>query len=330
MAIGTTMVPSSAPLQRVRFKHREFVKTLTQAASGADERVLLKLQPGSAKTFPWLSSIAMRFEKYRFHKLRFTYIAECPTTVSGAINMIPDYDPEDDNSTMTVPEMMSFADVVRTNAWKPAVCQLQTGKMPRDTLFTRNDDTTPEDIRLSDSGSLLVQHSLATSGPFGSLWVDYDVSLCIPQQEESSVPYICNDYTPGGIDHPFATVDQTKESGLTVEYDALNPSTRFYLKKAGTYLWKLIGRGTNIVDAYAQLLVPGTTKAGDSIEIGTVDVDATETEHVAKITIAERAPGESWAAIAWAGVTGASAALTKVYSHLTKVDPNYGFGSSSF
>ena len=51
-----------------------------------------RINPGSALTFSWLSSIALSFEFYRFKKLKFHYITRSPTTRSDSLIMSPDYD----------------------------------------------------------------------------------------------------------------------------------------------------------------------------------------------------------------------------------------------
>lgn len=54
-----------------------------------------RINPADGATFPWLSGVARKYEKYRFRKLKFTMVPHAPTTASGTLGMYVDYDPSD-------------------------------------------------------------------------------------------------------------------------------------------------------------------------------------------------------------------------------------------
>jgi hypothetical protein len=53
------------------------------------------VNPGIASTFPWLSTIALNYSKYKFKMLRFIYVPNVPTSIGGSAYIYLSYDSTD-------------------------------------------------------------------------------------------------------------------------------------------------------------------------------------------------------------------------------------------
>lgn len=133
-------------------------------------------------TFPWLSSIARRFERYRFVGLKFHFEPTCPTTTAGYFAMYLDY-----NATDSGPDTYQAFMANNGAITGPLYHSHQISVNPslvreRGFLFTRDDFT-------SSTGGLL-NYDLATlyyvcvssdTLGKGALYVTYEVELMQPQ-----------------------------------------------------------------------------------------------------------------------------------------------------
>lgn len=60
----------------VRVSHREYVMDITAPANGAlFNPMVYTVNPGDSSIFPWLSSLAILFEQYKFHGLVFEFVS---------------------------------------------------------------------------------------------------------------------------------------------------------------------------------------------------------------------------------------------------------------
>jgi hypothetical protein len=79
--------------------HREYVADITGSSSAFAVAAAFPMNPGIALTFPWLSQIASRYESYKFIKCKFLFKTERPTTESGYVALVPDFDASDPQPT---------------------------------------------------------------------------------------------------------------------------------------------------------------------------------------------------------------------------------------
>lgn len=75
-------------------RNYELVTSYTAGNAGFQESSF-SVNPGIPTVFPWLSSIAKNYTKYRFLKLRYFFSGSCPTSTSGKVWMRIIYDPSD-------------------------------------------------------------------------------------------------------------------------------------------------------------------------------------------------------------------------------------------
>lgn len=148
------------------------------------------INPGQAATFPWLSQQATRFEKYRFHRLRFLYRTQKSTATNGTVMFAADYDAADPLPSSKA-QLLQNEDKERKAPWQEF--ELSCG--PRnladtDGLFVRpGAKPGGTDIKTYDLGKLLVAtQGMADTSAVGELWVDYDVELMTPILESSAAP----------------------------------------------------------------------------------------------------------------------------------------------
>lgn len=152
----------------------------------------LRCNPGSVKTFPWLSGMATSWESYRFKKLHFQFIARCPTTTAGSLILSPDYDAQD-GQPATEQQMTQLRDTTEDNPWKDMVCRLKPESMNRayKTHFVMDDSryaTTTQDEKTIDVAQFFISADKDANANWGKLWVDYEVEFFTPQTQSVTVP----------------------------------------------------------------------------------------------------------------------------------------------
>jgi hypothetical protein len=163
-------------------KHREFIQDLI----GTDSAFVVTqypINPGLPNLFPWLSTIATRFQKYRFHNLRFCYQVSAPSTQGGYVMIVPDYDSSDQIPT-SKEQALQFQSAVRSNVWDPfcLICR-QTDLKALPQYYIRGGSLPSNvDIKTYDVGQIFTAMvgPPATLGPVGELWVEYEVELISP------------------------------------------------------------------------------------------------------------------------------------------------------
>lgn len=157
-------------------RHREYIKLVT---SSTTQRIIsVDVNPGMQACFNWLSTIARGYEKYKFHKLTFTYVSASSTTEKGRVALAFQYDP-----TARIPQTrtdyFNVAPNVEEAPWEDIVLHVQP---PGGWLFSRSAGSTGT-LNTYDAGKLLVMSALnanSTTG-LGEIFVEYEVELARPQ-----------------------------------------------------------------------------------------------------------------------------------------------------
>jgi hypothetical protein len=137
------------------------------------------------KTFPWLSTMALSWEQYRFKKLRFRYIGRTPTTTPGSLQIAPDYDAQDGQPT-SESLLAVMKDTQEDAPWKEIICHCDVAAMNRayKSHFVMSDErfvATGQDVKTIDAGQVFLACDSDGSSNWGKLWVDYVVDLMVPQ-----------------------------------------------------------------------------------------------------------------------------------------------------
>lgn len=176
-----------------RIQHSEYLGDITSSVAFTSNRY--QINPGDAKTFPWLSQIADGYEKYRFRSLMFFYrsiSSEYSTTQSlGAVIGAAQYDVIDPGfSTKAVMENYYTAISTKPSNNMLFGIECKPSSTAASELYLRYSPNPPAgtDRRLYDLANftLATQGMNATSFTAGELWVSYDVELFYPNINFSS------------------------------------------------------------------------------------------------------------------------------------------------
>lgn len=190
-AMVKTTVPSiKNRVNGVTVCHREFLNNVI-APPNEDPNPAFnlafmgKINPGNARVFPWLASIATRFESYLFKKLRFIYEMQAGTDKSGTIMIVIDYDTVDPPPASKL-QMMSYVGATRSPPWFPCVFNAATGDLRKAKTYYIS--ATEENPAGTDAKTYFVGNvycatetgQSATAQLFGELYVEYEVDLLTP------------------------------------------------------------------------------------------------------------------------------------------------------
>nr|WRQ65005.1 structural protein [Tolivirales sp.] len=211
----------------VTVTHREYIGEITAPNAGYVVRGF-NVNPGLASTFPWLSSIAIRFESYLFDRLHFSYQPTCPSTTPGSVMLAIDYDASDALANNKV-TLMSYEGATRTNPWDETTFNARSSDLHKFGIqrYVRGGIVTG-DIKTFDAGifQLATQNTPATDTTLGELYVEYTVRLFTPQISAVAAGNFKNSGTQvGTITMPSGTAIPQ----LIAEYAGTATSPLFWL-----------------------------------------------------------------------------------------------------
>jgi len=169
----------------VMVRHREYIQDV--AGSVAFTANQFSVNPGL--TFPWLSSIAPRWESYRFEKLRICYETEAPTSALGTVLLSVDYDASDAAPT-SKQQAMAYRSSVRSPPWSNCCHDsLREDLMKKAPYYVRAGALAAnQDVKLYDTANLFVcTQGQADTTTVGELYIEYDVLLMTPQLGDIAV-----------------------------------------------------------------------------------------------------------------------------------------------
>lgn len=251
--VTTSMRSVSAPLAQgsvitnrgaaksVRINHKELVADLAIPATVGNFNTY-EINPGLSTVFPWLSQIAQRYESYYFNSLKFHWLTAVPTTTSGTLALVPDYDAADDDSSITKVELFSFEDATRGPWWQnfTLTCSVRNLRKTRQYYVRAGDLASNLDIKTYDALQLITYSSgTEVVEGAGELWVEYDITLITPQMKHLSEALgvkrsesVLDVGTDGIVADPFATINNLMESNT---FDLADDETGFGVVTPGYY-----------------------------------------------------------------------------------------------
>lgn len=196
---------SGAAAGDIRVVHREYVGEIFGSVAFAARSH--SINPGLGWEFPWLSKIAQRYESYRFNRLRYCFETESPTSTTGAVMGVIDYDSTDPAPTDKI-QALNYRDAVRSPPWSDFCLEATKEDLhKRQTYFVRSGFTS-EDPRLFDVGNFfLCVQGQAAATVIGELYVEYDISLMTPQVGDLGWDHaVWGEFTGSSNSAPAATV----------------------------------------------------------------------------------------------------------------------------
>jgi hypothetical protein len=181
--------------------HRELIEASVASHSGFTVEGSYPLNPGIAKTFPWLSTIASQYEQYAFRKLVFHFVPFVSTATAGTVMLMADYNAQDSVPTTEV-QFMDHPRAVTNPLWNPIsfVCDPASLHLFTPRRFVRN-CLVAGDIKTFDCGNMFIATDNSATTPCGKLYVEYTVDLYTPQLEPSQalVPSQTSNYYKTGL-----------------------------------------------------------------------------------------------------------------------------------
>jgi hypothetical protein len=195
------------------------------------------INPANPTTFPWLSGIANLFDKYKFHKLRFFFINNSPTSIAGNVTMAVDFDTLD-----AVPSngigMSNLAKFVSFAPWKSEELSIPVQRPGNNSwLFTTNEVPMGTDAKTYNLGNFLISTEGISSTDYlvGYLCVEYDVELldknpnsnAVIPDPDLSMKYVLVTYANQNVDSGLSAVWNNSSRLLTVS--GLTPDTTLQL-----------------------------------------------------------------------------------------------------
>jgi len=198
VATGTTVKRkdpkiSMQPNGSTIVSHREYLKDVNADSSTAVVNVI-GCNPQSGQMFPWLSAIATRYEMYKFKKLNFIYDPSCGTTTGGSVVLAFDFDYLDEISPVSPvvkSTIMAWKYSSKSALWAHNV--LSVGLDARMSTFRYCNSSSASaqnaDPRLDFIGNLVVFNQSADTGPFGEIYVEYEVEFRQPALREPPALY---------------------------------------------------------------------------------------------------------------------------------------------
>lgn len=162
--------------------HRELLASIT-GSTNFSVPITIPLNPGLPASFPWLSTQAQGWERYRFNSLKFCYYTRTGSNVPGSVMLIPDYDAADP-APVSEQIASTYEDVEEDAPWLDIECELRPSalngigpsKFIRTGALLAN-----QDIKTYDAGNFFLGTTDGTAVNWGKLWVEYDIVLMTPQ-----------------------------------------------------------------------------------------------------------------------------------------------------
>lgn len=176
-----------------RIIHRELISSITGTTNFSILAAnTFALNPGLASTFPWLSTQAQGWERYRFDRLRFCYYTRTGSNIPGSVQMIPDYDAAD-AAPISEQVASSYEDVKEDAPWKDIECELRPSALNAlgPSKFVRTGPIlVNQDIKTYDAGNFFLATTDGTAVSWGKLWVEYDITLMTPQLQPNGANFL--------------------------------------------------------------------------------------------------------------------------------------------
>jgi len=153
------------------------------------------MNPGDGMLSPWLDSIATNFEFYKFNSLKFSYSSSVSSFTNGAIVLVPEFDPHGYRTTppTSLQHLLNKEHATTGNVWSDFTMSIPSDKLSKKHVRAEHSVThTPEHLRQTDIGQLyiaLYNVEVNQPYPYGELFIEYDVTLTIPNQSNSNMKY---------------------------------------------------------------------------------------------------------------------------------------------
>jgi len=204
----------------------------------------IPINPGLQGSFPWLSVIALNYEKYTFKRLQYEFVPSCATSETGSVMLAIDYDAADD-SPSSKQELLSYSSAVRSAPWAPCTLLSDIKDLTRTPERYTRLGSTVGDIKTYDLGNLFIGTSQNTQNYMGEVYVTYVVELytpeTVPLADRASAMF--NPVGTINVANPFGTGNGIlKGAGITSD----TKESTIVFDQPGEYLIDYFYNGTGL------------------------------------------------------------------------------------
>lgn len=218
--------------------HKEYLAAISNSTTFTN--VAYPVNPGIVTTFPWLMEIANSYDRYRFRRLKFTYVPSAATSSTGRLTMAFNYN-AGDPAPVTKQQIFSIIPNNESAVWCPIELDV-----PCDATiyYTRNKIVTGQDIKTFDMGRLHIATDLgANTNTIGEVYVEYEVELMKPHPNLLDFSQIYS--TSSTVTVPFPAGSTEVGAGYVTRSTDTNYDVAF--TASGTYLVLIKIVGTVVV-----------------------------------------------------------------------------------
>lgn len=255
--------------------HSEYIGDIIGTTSAFAVSATYNVNPGLSATFPWLNQIASRYETYKFLKLNFRFMTERPTTESGFVVIVPDYDPTDPPPA-SKSNAFQYESTAKCAPWSNMTQINQPRNLSKRRTYNvrQGPITAIENISLFDTANIFICVG-GNSGAvnLGELWCDYEVCLETPQIDSNvsngfdSMKLVGNTALTAAL--PFGSGGVvTSSKGVIASYDGVTGAITFLQPYEGIIAMRMTGTGITSITTVGST-VTSINAGGDTNTAGT-------------------------------------------------------------
>lgn len=246
VAARRTEAKVSSSGSTVRIRHREMFEAAVPSAGP----VVYAITPSNAVLFPWLAQMAPMYQYFRINSLRAEYVPSCPTTTTGTVWCMFDYNIHDKKSGT------NYAEYSQTQGFKdcPVYGRLtnhydKAQALVKDRLFLGTPPT-GADSAWYRAGVLMTGTSINTGTAVHGRWyVVYDITFLTPQPLAGPVMASTTVFEFNAVGSAPSNILGTTNATPDVGDAAYVANGNVHFTKPGDFLLTVCQNGTGGMDA---------------------------------------------------------------------------------
>lgn len=170
---------------------------VSRSANTGDVTVSADVIAANTTTFPFLSALAARYDKVRWHRITVTWIPALPTTAGGTISMYFDSDRKDPGATNATDAMQNIA-CRMTQVWQTSTYRLNRRQLRSNELFTtasgadataaNAENTFASPGRFHVVSTAITGATFTTATVIGYMKIDFSAELLFPSAPSAGIP----------------------------------------------------------------------------------------------------------------------------------------------
>jgi len=163
----------------ITIKRREYFANLNGSVNFATQRY--EINPGLAKTFPWLHNVADEWQYYKVTSMKIIYVASSPSTATGTVILAPEYNVYHP-PPITETEATNTANATEDVTWKTNSMSVDPKYMheSHEKLMVRQGAV--ENLPAYDGFNVNISTSgQSSTAQIGKLWIEYNIHFSKPQ-----------------------------------------------------------------------------------------------------------------------------------------------------